>query len=141
MRPSRLLKPLLAAAALLACALLLGACGTMGIKVPKSSPYYTGALLFREHCAGCHSLKEVGAEGSATSVANRVRTQAPNFNFRKEKYENILYAIRNGGFSGAIMPENIVVGEQAEAVARFLEHYAGAEAPKVPSVSIQLSTK
>ena len=29
----------------------------------------------------------------------------------------MLYAIRNGGFSGAIMPENIVIGQDAKDVA------------------------
>ena len=37
----------------------------------------------------------------------------------------MLFAIRNGGFSGAIMPVNIVVGEEAEAVADFLSEYSG----------------
>ena len=39
---------------------------------------------------------------------------------RQETPDNVLYAIRNGGFSGAIMPENIVVGKDAEDVAAFL---------------------
>ena len=42
----------------------------------------------------------------------------------------MLYAIRNGGFSGAIMPENIVVGTEAQEVAKFLAQVlraAGAE--------------
>jgi hypothetical protein len=83
----------------------------------------------------------VGAQGSATSVNNRVRTNGPNFNFRKENVEQVLYAIRNGGFSGAIMPENIVLGEDAQAVASFLAQYSGRQAQKVPSVTITLSTK
>jgi hypothetical protein len=37
----------------------------------------------------------------------------------------VLFAIRNGGFSGAIMPANIVVGKDAQAVAAFLSKYAG----------------
>ncbi len=70
----------------------------------------------------------VGAEGSATSIKNRLRTNGPNFNFRKENVEQVLYAIRNGGFSGAIMPENIVLGDDAQAVASFLAQYSGREA-------------
>ena len=70
-------------------------------------------MIFRDHCSGCHTLATVGAEGSATSIKNRVKTNGPNFNFRKEKVEQVLYAIRNGGFSGAIMPENIVVGPRS----------------------------
>ena len=118
--------------ALLACAVVLGACSSQGIKVAKTSPYYRGAVLFLDHCSGCHTLSVVGAEGSATRVKDRLRTNGPNFNFRKEYVEQVLYAIRNGGFSGAIMPENIVVGADAQAVAKFLAKYAGLKAPKMP---------
>jgi mono/diheme cytochrome c family protein len=126
---------------LLACAAGLGACGSQGIQIAKTSPYHRGAVLFRDHCSGCHTLSVVGAQGSATSIANRVKTNGPNFNIRKENAEQALYAIRNGGFSGAIMPENILVGEQAQAVATFLEKYSGRKAEKVPSVNITLSGK
>jgi mono/diheme cytochrome c family protein len=136
-----LAKTLLPLGALLAAAVALGACGEQGISVPKTSAYYKGAVLFREHCSGCHTLSVVGAEGSATSIKDRVRTNGPNFNIRKENVEQILFAIRNGGFSGAIMPENIVVGEQAQDIAHFLAAYSGREAQKVPSVNITLSTK
>ena len=126
---------------LLVGAAALGACGSQEIKVAKSSPYYQGAVLFRDHCSGCHSLAAVGAQGSATSIGNRVKTSGPNFNIRKENPEQVLYAIRNGGFSGAIMPENIVVGGDAQAIAEFLAAYSGKQAQKVPATSITLSTK
>ena len=126
---------------LLASVPVLGACGSQGIQVAKSSPYYRGAVLFRDHCSGCHTLSAVGAEGSATSIKNRVRTNGPNFNIRKENVEQVLYAIRNGGFSGAIMPENIVLGDDAQTLASFLAQYSGRQAQKVPSVNITLSTK
>jgi cytochrome c551 len=139
MKP-RAMKPALTMA-LLGCAAILGACGTQGISVPKSSPYYRGAVIFRDHCSGCHTLSVVGAEGSATSVKDRVRTNGPNFNYRKEDVEQVLYALRNGGFSGAIMPENVVVGEDAKDVAEFLAHYSGRQAQHTPSTNVVLSTK
>ena len=126
---------------LLACAVILSACGSQEISVPKTSPYYRGAVIFRDHCSGCHTLATVGAEGSATSIKNRVKTNGPNFNFRKEEYEQVMYAIHNGGFSGAIMPENVVLGAEAREVARFLAKYSGLQAQKVPTTSITLSTK
>jgi len=126
---------------LLACSVALGACGSQGISVPKSSPYYRGAVIFRDHCSGCHTLAAVGAEGSATSIKNRLPTNGPNFNFRKENPEQVLYAIHNGGFSGAIMPENIVLGTEAREVANFLAKYSGLQAQTVPSTNITLSTK
>ncbi|HXB65585.1 MAG TPA: c-type cytochrome [Solirubrobacteraceae bacterium] len=127
-------KPLAALGALLVTAVALGACGTQGIQLSSSSPYHKGAELFLQRCSGCHTLATVGAEGSAVSIKDRVRTNGPNFDFRKEQYNQVLYAIRNGGFSGAIMPQNIVVGQQAKEVAAFLAKYAGLQAPKVPSI-------
>ena len=121
---------------LLACAAILGACGSQGVTVAKDSPYHRGAVLFRDHCSGCHTLSVVGAQGSATSIANRIPTNGPNFNIRKENAEQVLYAIRNGGFSGAIMPQNIVVGKEAEEVAQFLAAYSGKQRQNVPSVNI-----
>ncbi len=111
----------------------LGACGSQGNQVPVTSPYHHGAQLFRDHCSGCHTLAVVGAEGSATSVGDRMRTNGPNFNFRKEQPDQVLYAIRNGGFSGAIMPENLVVGQDAQDVANFLAKYSGLKVTPVVS--------
>jgi cytochrome c551 len=124
---------------LLACA--LGACGSQGIQLAGTNPQHHGAVLFRDHCSGCHTLGVVGAQGSATTIGNRIKQNGPNFNIHKENVEQALYAIRNGGFSGAIMPENIVVGEDAQAIAVFLEKYSGRQAQKVPSTNITLSTK
>ena len=129
------------AAMLLAVAGVLGACGTQTISLAKSNPDYRGAVLFRDHCSGCHTLAVVGAEGSATSIKDRVKTNGPNFNIRKENVEQVLYAIRNGGFSGAIMPENLVVGDDAKDIAAFLAAYSGKQAQNVPAVNITLSTK
>src|SRR5436309_10202082 len=122
--------------ALLAATVIAAACGTQRIQVSHSSPYYRGAVLFRDHCSGCHTLSVVGAQGSATSIKNRVRTNGPNFNIRKENPEQVLYAIRNGGFSGAIMPENIVLGEDAQQIASFLAAYSGRQAQTVPTTNI-----
>jgi mono/diheme cytochrome c family protein len=120
-------------------ALGISACGTQGISLSKSNPDYSGAVIFRDHCSGCHTLGVVGAEGSATSIQNRVKTNAPNFNYRKETVEEVLYAIRNGGFSGDVMPENVVVGQQAQEVAEFLSKYSGLKAPTEPGQSAEAS--
>jgi mono/diheme cytochrome c family protein len=110
-------------------ALALGACGTQGIKVADDDPDYTGAVLFAERCSGCHSLEAAGAQGSANRV---LRNQGPNLNQRVESADNVLYAIRNGGYSGAIMPQNIVVGDDAEAVADFVAKYSGGDVERPP---------
>ena len=128
MKPRRLL-----CIALLGAAPVLSACGSQGVSVAQDDPNYEGAQLFADNCAMCHTLDVAGAQGSTTNVRDNERVDGPNFNTRKEEVEEILYAIRNGGFSGAIMPENIVVGEDAQKVAEFLAEYSGREAGEAKS--------
>jgi mono/diheme cytochrome c family protein len=116
------------AAAVVGAAVLLAACSSQRVKLSSGNPYYHGAVLFADHCSGCHTLSVVSAQGSATKVRDRERTDGPNFNVRKEQVAQVLYAIRNGGFSGAIMPQNVVVGADAQAVAQFLARYSGLQA-------------
>jgi mono/diheme cytochrome c family protein len=126
---------LLLASALTAAALGLGACGEQGIQLSKDDPNYRGAALFDENCAGCHTLTVVGAEGSATKVQSRERKDGPNFDDRKEDVESVLYAIRNGGFSSSPMPQNLVTGDDAQAVAEFVAKYSGSNAANQPGTS------
>jgi mono/diheme cytochrome c family protein len=124
-------RPLIAIGLALAAALALAACGfgEQGIAVSKQSPEYNGAVLFATHCSGCHTLSAAGTQGTGNRGQ---RTQGPSLNQRTETYEDALFAIQNGGFSGAIMPQNIVVGDEAKAVARFVAKYAGEEAEESP---------
>jgi mono/diheme cytochrome c family protein len=121
----------LAAGSIIAVGLTASACGSEGItlKGGDSASVKRGAALFSERCSGCHTMNVVGAQGGATKVHDRERPDGPNFNVRKETPDSVLYAIRNGGFSGAIMPANVVVGKDAQDVALFLERYAGKKAP------------
>jgi mono/diheme cytochrome c family protein len=138
MIPPRMSRPakVLITGALLAVAVLSSACGTQKISVPKSQPVlYQGAVLFNQRCAGCHTLSYAATHGSAQNVRTAQFNNGPNFDVRCERpVARVLYAIQNGGFSGAIMPQNIVVGEQALAVAQFVATYSGRSAPKIPGV-------
>jgi len=109
------------------------ACGKEDIQLARSSPDYAGAEIFTQRCSGCHTLDVAGTQGSAVVVNKREYKDGPNFNQRKEDYEGVLYAIRNGGFSSGPMPQNIVVGQQAEQVARFIEKYSGKQASNPPA--------
>lgn len=129
-RPARLLPALAAALAALAAA----GCGTQSVSVSKNAgQVYTGAKLFQQRCGGCHTLAAAGTHGSAANIRTRERNDGPNLNLRCETAGRVLYAIRNGGFSGAIMPQNIVVGSDADAVAAFLAKYSGRKAANAPS--------
>ena len=129
MKPGRLI----CIFAVLVTAAFAAGCGSRGDQVASSDSTYTGSELFANHCSGCHTLDVAGTQGSATKVRDRERVDGPNFNTRCEKADEVLYAIRNGGFSGAIMPENIVVGKDAQEVADFLSKYAGKQS-KTPCV-------
>jgi mono/diheme cytochrome c family protein len=112
-----------------AVAVLAAGCGGE-IEVPEDQTVdREGAQLFYERCSGCHSLDAANSYGSKPpgALQGGERTNGPDFNIRKVSRDDALYAIRNGGFSGSIMPANIVVGEQADMVADFLEQYSGGE--------------
>lgn len=123
-------RSLLLLALLIAVAAFASGCGSEGISVPKNDKVaYQGAQLFAENCAGCHTIAAAGTHGSKPKgeINTKDRTNGPNFDQRKESYESSLTAIRQGGFSGAIMPGNIVTGDDAKAVATFLAKYSGSE--------------
>jgi mono/diheme cytochrome c family protein len=122
MRPVLIIGMVLAALGLSACGF-----GEEGISV--SDENREGAVLFADHCSGCHTLSAAGAQGSGNRGE---RSQGPNLDQRTETYDDALFAIQNGGFSGAIMPQNIVVGEEAKEVAKFVAKYAGSEAEEAP---------
>lgn len=130
----------IAAFALAATPLLaLSACGSQSIQLAENDPYYKGAKIFEQRCAGCHTLSVAGTQGSAVNSHDKEPTDGPNFDQRKETVETVLYALRNGGFSGKYMPANVVTGDEAEAVARFLAKYAGADA-KNPAAPPRVET-
>src|SRR4051794_38981937 len=110
-------------------ALALGACGSEEVSVPKTdASVYRGAELFHARCGACHTLDVAGTQGSATNVRTRENKDGPNFNQRKEDVNDVLYAIRNGGFSSGPMPQDILVGQDAEDVAKFVAKYSGKQA-------------
>jgi mono/diheme cytochrome c family protein len=120
-------------------ALIAVGCGTENVELPEADTrgaagqrIIRGATLFDQRCAACHTLNVAGAQGSSVDINQREYKDGPNFNERKEGYNDVLYAIRNGGFSSGPMPQNIVTGEDAEAVAQFVAKYAGNQAEREP---------
>jgi mono/diheme cytochrome c family protein len=135
-RMDRPIRVLLISIASVAAAATIAACGTEKISVPKSDPTHQGAVLFSQRCSGCHTLSYAATHGSANNVRTRESINGPNFDVRCERpVTRVLYAIENGGFSGAYMPQNIVVGQQADEVAQFVSKYAGRQAVYQPGSS------
>lgn len=111
------------------------ACGTEHISVARSSPLYHGAALFSQRCGGCHTLSYAATHGSAPNPRTAQANNGPNFDVLCERpVARVLYAIENGGFSGAYMPQNVVVGQDAIAVAKFVATYAGRQVPKAVGI-------
>ncbi len=142
-RPLRFVPILFAVTAI---AFVVSGCGTEKIIVPKAdaaigvtaADYNTdvaAAQLFNQRCGGCHTLSYAGTFGSGQNPRDYLNISGPNFNERCERpVDRVLYAIENGGFSGAYMPQNIVVGKQAREVAMFVARFAGRDAPPEPGV-------
>ena len=138
----RQLKLVLVPLALVA-ALCVSACGTQRIGVKKQAnvaaggDLYHGAVLFSQRCAGCHTLSFAGTHGSAANIRTAQGNSGPDFDQRCERpIARVLYAIENGGFSGAYMPQNIVVGHDAVDVAEFVSRYAGQHAASNPGQKV-----
>jgi hypothetical protein len=144
-RMSRRVKVVLVSAALVAIAAFVSACGTEHIGVSAQSPLFHGAQLFNQRCGGCHTFSYAATHGSAANVRSAQANNGPNFDIRCERpVTRVLYAIENGGFSGAYMPQNVVVGKDAIAVAEFVATYSGRHAMAVtgiaPCVQQQIGT-
>ena len=128
---------LVSLAGVVAAAVALTACGEQKLSVPKRpaaqggpSVEYRGAQLFAARCSGCHTLGAAAGEGTSDNVHDLERVDGPSFDQRRETVDKVVYAIRNGGFSGAIMPQNIVVGPDAHAVAVFVAKNSGKKAQR-----------
>jgi mono/diheme cytochrome c family protein len=136
-RPLRFVPILFVVAAV---AFMVSGCGTEKIVVPKTDSTHNAdvaaAQLFNQRCGGCHTFSYAATFGSGQNPRDYLDISGPNFNERCERpVERVLYAIENGGFSGAYMPQNIVVGKQAHEVAMFVAKFAGRDAPAEPGVA------
>lgn len=122
---------------LLVAVAALSGCGSQSVETQRQAggllaaerdaTVLRGAQLFNERCSGCHTFNVAGTQGGATKIKDREKVDGPAFNDRAETRADVLYALRNGGFSGAVMPANIAVGADAEALADFLCKYSGSE--------------
>ena len=111
------------------------ACGSEEIQASRTSADYSAAQTFHDRCGACHTLKAAGTQGSAEIANKREYKDGPNFDQRKEKYNQILYAIRNGGFSSGPMPQDIVVGADAQLLAKFLTSVSGKDVKIAPGAT------
>jgi mono/diheme cytochrome c family protein len=111
------------AALLLFAAVALTGCGTEGL-TNEHADTSQGKLLFRQQCGRCHTLREAGTQGSTTSGP----LGGPNLDraFAAPKAEGfdestIRETVRHQiDFPTPPMPEDLVKGEEADAVAAYV---------------------
>ena|SRR5438067_3228286 len=91
-----------------------GTAGTAGKSPDKQVA--KGKALFRQTCASCHSLAAVNARGIT----------GPNLdNIGQVTKQRVLNAIRIGGTGQGRMPQGLLQGSNAQAVATFVSSVAG----------------
>jgi mono/diheme cytochrome c family protein len=78
---------------------------------PLSPEEERGKELFVDNCGSCHTLDAAGTAGAV----------GPNLDEAQNDEAEVLMAIEQGGREpGGPMPQNIVTGDDAKAVAKFV---------------------
>ena len=103
------------AIAILAQEEAVGGTGTLAAE-EANEELERGKELFRQNCAGCHTLAAVQAKGVTGPNLDRLG----NVSRRR-----VLAAIVNGGTGKLQMPAGLLDGENAEAVAAYVSRVAG----------------
>lgn len=122
------------AALLSLAALALAGCGTGGLG-DENADTSEGKLLFRQQCGRCHTLREAGTQGSTTAGP----LAGPNLDqaFAGAKSEDFEESTIRGAVRDQIdfptppMPEDLVEGAEADAVAAYVATVAADPEAKV----------
>lgn len=110
-----------AAVVALAAALLAGGCGTGGIS--KAGDTDRGKKLFLEKCSGCHTLAAAGTHGSQGPNLDNAFAYARRQGFKQVTIEQV---VRDQIELAVLpMPQNLVTGSGADAVAAYVAMVAG----------------
>ena len=89
-------------------------------------------LAVAERRDDAYTLNQYARTARAAGLGLDEVARARDFESAEEK-EQVLYAIRNGGFSSGPIPQNIVVGEDAQAIADYIAKYSGTERTETAS--------
>jgi mono/diheme cytochrome c family protein len=84
-----------------------------------------GKNLFQSTCASCHTLKAVNAQGVHGPNLDNLQLNTSDAEERAKSEKRIVDAIKNGGTKQGLMPANLLQGEQAENVARYVVDVSG----------------
>jgi cbb3-type cytochrome c oxidase subunit III len=125
------------ALAAFAAALVAAGCGSEGI--PDSGSSSQGQVLFSQRCGQCHTLAAAGTKGQIGPNLDDAFRRARKDGFDESTIaalvrNQIAYPITHPGTGVPGMPANLVKGEDADSVARFVASVAatGAKPPAPP---------
>jgi cbb3-type cytochrome c oxidase subunit III len=105
----------------LATALLTAGCGTGGIS--KAGDTDKGKQLFLAKCSGCHTLADAGSHGNQGPNLDDAFSYSRRQGFKQVTIEQV---VRDQiELAGAPMPQNLVKGSDADAVASYVALVAG----------------
>ena len=105
----------------LATALLAAGCGTGGIA--KGGDQDRGKELFLERCAGCHTLADAGSHGNQGPNLDDAFSYSRDQGFKEVTIEQV---VRDQiDLAAPPMPQNLVTGDDADAVAAYVAAVAG----------------
>jgi cytochrome c6 len=110
-----------AAVLALATALLAAGCGTGGLV--SGGDQSQGKKLFLDKCAGCHTLADAGSHGIQGPNLDDAFTYARHQGFKQVTIEQVV----RDQIELAVppMPQNLVTGTNADAVAAYVAAVAG----------------
>ena len=113
----------------LAAALLAGGCGTGGIS--KAGDTDRGKRLFLDKCGGCHTLSAAGTHGNQGPNLDDAFVSARRQGFKAVTIEQVV----RDQIELAVppMPQNLVTGSDADAVAAYVALVAGNPSAAGPS--------
>jgi cbb3-type cytochrome c oxidase subunit III len=117
-----------AAVVALAAALLAAGCGTGGIS--KAGDTDRGKKLFLEKCSGCHTLAAAGSHGIQGPNLDDAFAYARRQGFKQVTIEQVV----RDQIELAVppMPQNLVTGKDADAVAAYVAMVAGSPSAAGP---------
>jgi cbb3-type cytochrome c oxidase subunit III len=113
----------------LATALLAAGCGTGGIS--KAGDTDKGKDLFLAKCAGCHTLADAGSHGNQGPNLDDAFSSSRKQGFKQVTIEQVV----RDQIELAVppMPQNLVTGSDADAVAAYVALVAGNPSAAGPS--------
>jgi mono/diheme cytochrome c family protein len=132
-RPSQLIRPLLALAALAAVAVAASGCGT------TSADTAHGRTLFVQKCGVCHTLAQAGTTAQIGPNLDDAFAAAREAGEGGDTIEGIVkaqvgYPRPNNGNPAVSMPRDVVSGQDLDDVAAYVGMYAGVPGAAPPSV-------